>query len=261
MQKPSVRFASFLSPALQLTLPSFSTPNTAKAPSLHRSFTQQLLNCRQHSNSGIKVLLEQTNLTLMSHKNKKQKSHRLARQMQGTAKGWMIHRLKKGQNDRSWPRYLFLRLSVKLEGFILQNTRISHSKIYRSNQMLNKTKLVSKVTWQMMLFSHCSSRWTVIVLQNCWVVGKDRIKWKKEKSWALGVRKQHSSPGVCTPAMAWFLSPLKEKHLPHPIMYSSPCVFNSHRDQKAYCLTLSYNYSPSKQKMNHASQAQLPLST
>lgn len=54
--------------------------------------------------------------------------------MQGRVKGWMIHRLKKGQNDRGWPRYLFLRLYVKLEGFILQNTRIPHSKIYASNK-------------------------------------------------------------------------------------------------------------------------------
>lgn len=36
----------------------------------------------------------------------------------------MIHRLKRGQNDRGWPRYLFLRLYVKPEGFVLQNTKI-----------------------------------------------------------------------------------------------------------------------------------------
>jgi len=58
----------------------------------------------------------------------------------------MSHWLKKGKNDRGWPRYLLLRLYVKLEGFILQNTKIPRSKICASNQILNKTKLLSKVT-------------------------------------------------------------------------------------------------------------------
>lgn len=161
--------------------------------------------------------------------------HSQHRQMQGRAKGWMIHRLQKGQNDGGWPRYLFLRLYVRLEGFILQNAKIPTVKYVQATK--NYIKIKNNLTSY-----YCHIAIVDELCTTCLKWGWGRHTWLVSTPMCkkLSSRRDHN------PTRVWSLSTFQDKHFPHQIMYFLSCVFSSPVDQKAHCLTLSCKYSSPK---------------